>query len=99
MAVHTGGKHPSCSAGDQTHECDRPDPSQLHQNEHSKEEQEFWTNQEEGDIISFTFTPVPVKSEDAEEEKPQFSQMETEAGGQFCAGPEPSPEKVFLDPN
>ncbi|XP_074469089.1 uncharacterized protein LOC141754122 isoform X1 [Sebastes fasciatus] len=72
---------------------------------HIKEEQEdHWTSQEgeqlqgleEADIIKFTFTPVAVKSED-DEEKPQSlelhqrqtEQMETEADGEDCGGPEP----------
>ncbi|XP_062291797.1 oocyte zinc finger protein XlCOF22-like [Scomber scombrus] len=72
---------------------------------HIKEEQEeLWTSQEgdqlqeleEADIIKFTFTPVPVKSED-DEEKPQSSQlhqtlteqMKTEADGEDCGGSEP----------
>ncbi|XP_071061045.1 uncharacterized protein [Pseudochaenichthys georgianus] len=52
---------------------------------------------EEADIIKSTFTPDPVKSED-DKEKPQSSQphqrqteqMETEADGDDCRGPEPA---------
>ncbi|XP_034747440.1 gastrula zinc finger protein XlCGF57.1-like isoform X1 [Etheostoma cragini] len=73
---------------------------------HIKEEQEeLWSSQEreqlqgleEADITKFPFTPVPVKSEDDEEEA-QFSQlhqrptqhMETQADGADCVGPEPA---------
>ncbi|XP_034065738.1 zinc finger protein 184-like isoform X4 [Gymnodraco acuticeps] len=82
---------------------DREDPEPP---PHIKEEQEeLWSSQEgeqlqgleETDITKFTFTPVPVKSED-EEEKPQSSQLhqrqtellETEADGEDCGGPEPA---------
>ncbi|XP_038547863.1 zinc finger protein 2-like [Micropterus salmoides] len=55
---------------------------------------------EEANFIKFTFTPVPVKSK-LDEEKPQSSQlhqrlrqktdqMETEADGEDCGGPEPA---------
>ena len=57
---------------------------------HIKEEQEeLWTNQEEDDVTRFTFTAVIVKSEDDDEKKPQSTQMETEAEGEDCGGPEP----------
>ncbi|XP_038580288.1 zinc finger protein 260-like [Micropterus salmoides] len=82
---------------------DQEDPPEL---PHIKEEQEeLWTSQEgeqlpgleEADITKFTFTPVPVKSEeDDEEEKPQSSQLhqsqteQMEADGEDCGGPEPA---------
>ena len=57
---------------------------------HIKEEQEeLWTNQEEADLTKVTFTPVPVKSDDEEEEKHLSSQMETEAVEEDCGGPKP----------
>ncbi|XP_034732768.1 gastrula zinc finger protein XlCGF57.1-like isoform X3 [Etheostoma cragini] len=73
---------------------------------HIKEEpEELWSSQEgkqiegreEADITKFPFTPVPIKSEDDEEEA-QSSQlhqrknqhMETEADGEDFGGPEPA---------
>ncbi|XP_075947926.1 uncharacterized protein LOC142949923 isoform X1 [Anarhichas minor] len=69
---------------------------------HIKEEQEeFWTSQEEEQLqgleeadVKFSFTPV--KTEDDEEEaqssqlhQRQTEQMETDADGEDCGGPEP----------
>ncbi|XP_051246807.1 zinc finger protein 287-like [Dicentrarchus labrax] len=88
---------------------DQEDPQEL---PHIKEEEEeLWISQEreqleglqEADIIKFTFTPVPVKSEeDDEEETPQSSQLhqnqteenrdeyfKTEADGEDCGETEP----------
>ncbi|XP_030287183.1 nucleolar protein 3-like [Sparus aurata] len=78
---------------------DQQDPEPPHIKD---EQEELWTNQEEADITEFTFTLVPVKNEDDDEEKPQSlqlhqrqtEQMETEADGQDCGGPEPARSSV-----
>ncbi|XP_042372563.1 zinc finger protein 135-like, partial [Plectropomus leopardus] len=72
---------------------------------HIKEEQEeLWSRQEKQQLegleeadIKFTHTSVPVKTEEDDEDKAQSSQlhqrqteqMETEADGEDCGGPEP----------
>ena len=104
MAKHTGEKRFSCSV------CDKRFTWQFQLKRHkcggeSSQPHEFWTNQEgeqlpgleEADIIKFTFTPVPVKSEEDDEEEPQSSQLhqrqteqvKLEADGEDCGGPEP----------
>ncbi|XP_075961865.1 uncharacterized protein LOC142965049 isoform X1 [Anarhichas minor] len=80
-------------------EEDQEDPEPPHVEE---EQEELWTSQEgeqlqgleDADITKFSFTPV--KSEDDEEEgqssqlhQRQTEQMETEADGEDCGGPEP----------
>ncbi|XP_070777278.1 oocyte zinc finger protein XlCOF6.1-like isoform X2 [Enoplosus armatus] len=79
------------------HQEDPPEPPHI-----KEEQEELWTSQgggqlrglEEADITRFTFK----SEEDDEEEKPQCSQlhqsqtgqMETEADGGDCGGPEPA---------
>ncbi|XP_071062544.1 uncharacterized protein DDB_G0286299-like [Pseudochaenichthys georgianus] len=74
-----------------------PHIKQEHEELRISQEGEQLQELEEADITKSTFTPDPVKSEDAKE-KPQSSQphqrqtehMETEADGDDCRGPEPA---------
>ncbi|XP_049891292.1 zinc finger protein 135-like isoform X1 [Epinephelus moara] len=81
---------------------DQEDPEPPHIKE---EQEELWSSQEGEQLqgleeadVKFTVTSVSVKSEEEDEEIPQSSQfynrqteqMETEADGEDCGGPEPA---------
>ncbi|XP_030002814.1 zinc finger protein 3 homolog [Sphaeramia orbicularis] len=59
---------------------------------HIKEEQEELQVNQEADIIKFSSTPVPVKSEDDDEvtQASQLHQRQTEENGEYCGGSEPA---------
>ncbi|XP_049457536.1 zinc finger and SCAN domain-containing protein 22-like isoform X2 [Epinephelus fuscoguttatus] len=93
---------------------DQEDPEPPHIKE---EQEELWSSQEGEQLqglekadIKFTFTSVPVKSEEDDEEKAQSSQlhkrqteqMKTGADGEDCGGPEParnSDPDTYLQPD
>ncbi|XP_059205853.1 zinc finger and SCAN domain-containing protein 12-like [Centropristis striata] len=88
----------SCSLDQDQDQKDTEPPHIKEEQEEPRTSQEGEQLQglEEADITKFTFTPVPVKSEE-DEEKPQSSQLhqtqteqlKTEADGEDCGGPEP----------
>ncbi|KAM6903937.1 uncharacterized protein PEZ65_018717 isoform 1-T1 [Lycodopsis pacificus] len=79
---------------------DQEDPEPPHIKE---DQEELWTSQEgeqlqgleEADITTFSFTPVKIEDDEEEAQSSQLhqrqtEQMETEADGEDCGGPEPA---------